>query len=241
MAPQGPNAGGLLGIMGRSQYDTNANGEQVYRGTNIPVVTGNYLFDSMKTPEYTQAYDPNTMSMQDYMKSIDDQFSAGYKKYKEEALSDGPSKWLNMSRVGNELKEQTQREGLQRSSNASTAQQLDQLAARGGLSSGARERAAESGGRNYLAMSQDLQRQGNQNDLQLQITDEGNRMQKLQNLPGMEQSRMSMWSGARQQDITNQMNEQQRLNQYNMDLYDKKMSAAAAERQAQATGNSGKK
>jgi len=52
---------------------------------------------------------------------------------------------------------------------------------------------------------------------------------------------MENWEKAKAADVDNQQKEIQRLNQYNMDLYNKRMEAAAAERQARATASSGKK
>lgn len=209
--------------------------------SNQRVTTGNRLFDMMNAPGYTAAYDPNQMSLTNYLGDLYGQNSEGYNQFKEEALRKGPSSWLNMNLLAGDLQEQTQREGAQRESNAATAGAMDKIASSGGMSSGARERAAESGAKNYLGMSQDLQRQGNMNDLNMRITDEGNRINMMTQLPGMEQNRVSTWEQARQADINNQMQEVSRLNQYNQDLYKSRLEAAAAERQARATENSGKK
>lgn len=209
--------------------------------TNIPFITGNRLFDQIQAPGYTGAYDPNSMGMLDYLKQISPEYSKGYEKFKGEALRTGPSDWLNMSQMQNRLKEQGSRENAQRESNAATAGSLSKLATQGGLSSGARERAVESGAKNYLGMSQDIARNSDLNDLGLQIQDQTNKVGMLQALPGMEMGRMENWEKAKAADVDNQMKEVERLNKYNMDLYNKRMEAAAAERQARATENSGKK
>lgn len=225
-------------------YYTNGLGSSYSNALNYgqtQYTTGNQLFDQMRTPGYAQAYNPNTMSMLDYLNQINPEYSQGYENFKKEALSKGPSAWLNLSQSKNRLDELTKREGAQRESNATTAGALDKLAMQGGLSSGARERAIESGGKNYLGMSQDISRNADVADLGLQIQDQSNKLNMLSQLPGMEMSRMENWEKAKAADVDNQQKEIQRLNQYNMDLYNKRMEAAAAERQARATASSGKK
>ncbi len=166
--------------------------------------TDNALYDQFPPPEFLQE-------------------SEGYNKFKEGAFRKGPSQWLSMTKFKNDAQEADQREGAVRDANASTAQQLSQLASQGGVSSGARERATEAGAKNYLGMSQNLQRQGNMADMDMGIKDEQNRLSMLTQLPGLENQRS------------------QQKNSYNMDIYKSKMEAAAAERQAQATENAGKK
>lgn len=209
--------------------------------SRTPVKTGNSLYDSIPSPGYHAAYDPKAMSMADYLSSVYGDNSQGYDAFKQEALRSGPSRWLNMSLLQGDLKERTQRENAGREANAATMGSLDKLASTGGLSTGARERAVEAGAKNYLGMSQGLQREGNINDIGLRIQDEGNRMGMLSALPGMEQTRVNTWQTARTNDVQNQLEEANRLNQYNKDLYTARLEAAAAERQANATENSGKK
>src|SRR5882724_3452674 len=152
--------------------------------------------------------------------------------YRNEALRKGPSAWANLSKVSSSAQQANQREAALRESNSQTAGEMDKLASSGGLSSGARERAAEGGAKNYMNMSQDLTRQGNLNDLQIGINDETNRVQELGALPGMEnQSIQPLFQKSKI--ITDaQQTENGAVNAYNQNLYNQQMSAWASNQQA---------
>lgn len=189
-------------------------------------------------PDYAQAYDPKTMSLTDYLGGKYN--SAGYDKFKSEAMRTGPSAWAKLAKMDQDTQAAFKRDQGAGESNAATAQAMDQLASRGGLSSGARERAATEGAKNHLAMSQDIGRQQTLNGMQIGMNDEQNRVQQLSQLPGMEQNQATMWEGAKQQDYANTIAENDRRNKYNSDIYGQQMSAWGANRQAQATERSGK-
>lgn len=146
------------------------------------------------------------------------------------------------------LEEQDARERAKREAKGTRAEAEAQLALRGGLSAGARERLESSGARNLLAMSQDVSRQGNLNRMQIGINDEQNRIAQLGQLPGMEAlalqsnlQREGMYTQARQTDINRAIAENQNRNAYNQSLYQQQMQAWAAQRQARATERAGKK
>jgi hypothetical protein len=191
------------------------------------------------TPEYNTVFDPKTMSLTDYLEGKYDK--GALNMYKQQAMRKGPSSWAKLALVEQGGKEASAREKAAAQSNAQTAQAQDELAAKGGLSSGARERAVTEGAKNYLAMSQDLAKQGAENALQIGMNDEQNRIQQLSALPGMEMQQAGMYEQARGKDVANTLAENDRRNQYNKDMYSQQMSAWAANRQAQATENSGKK
>lgn len=203
--------------------------------------------DSMLTtalgqyPQYQSTYDPSTQSMTAYLQSIMPQYDAGYQQLKSDALNKGQSGWLNMTLDANDAKLQDQKEHAMLQNAGQTASARDNLASIGGLTSGARERVAEQGQKNFMGMSQDLSRQSDLSDLSARGTDEQNKVSQLGQLTTAEEGKQKDWENARQQDITNQQTETGRLNEYNMNLYNTKMTALAADRQAQATENSGKK
>lgn len=201
---------------------------------NTPVKTGNPLFDEMPTPGYTIGWDRDTMGMESKYKELQPQFSQGYNQFKEEATNKGPSAWANLTSQKNNMEAQGQRESAGRSANAGIAESLSRLASGGGLSSGARERAVESGVKNKLGMQQDITRQNMLNNLSTNIQDQSNHQNMLSQLPGMENQRLSGHMNAMQGDVNNQMGEAGNLNEYNKYLYGMRMSAAAAEREAQA-------
>lgn len=191
-------------------------------------------------PEFYVAYDPKTMSLAEYLNSKYD--PSGLAKFKGEAMRSGPSTWAGLAKQSNLANVANEKETSARSANAATAQAMDVIAARGGLSSGARERAATEGAKNALAMGQDISRQGDLNNLQIGMNDESNRIQQLSMLPGMQQSEAGMYTQAKGGDISNQIAEINRRNQYNQNVYNQQMQGWAANQQANATmaaGNGG--
>lgn len=86
-----------------------------------------------------------------------------------------------------------------------------------------------------------MTRQNNLNDMQIDMNDEQNRIKMLSELPGMEQNRANAWQTVRQGDMANLIGNNKALNDYTMGVYGKQMDAWAADKQATATENSGKK
>lgn len=190
-------------------------------------------------PQYSPGYDPSTMSMQDYLKTVYD--PSGFDAFRDQAMRKGPSAWATLAKQDQGAQAAKMRDEQASQANSQTAQAEDDLSARGGLSSGARERATMEGAKNYLSMAQGTARQENLNDLQIGMNDEQNRIQQLGQLPGMEQQQAQMYETAKNNDVTNAISENSRRNEYNENLYGQQMSAWAANRQAIATQNSGKK
>lgn len=190
-------------------------------------------------PNYIAAYDPNTMSLTDYLSGKYDH--SGFDQFKSEAMRRGPSAWANLATADQAFQANTNREKGAAQVNAQTAQAQDELAARGGLSSGARERAATEGSKNYISMAQDNARTETGNKLQIGMNDEQNRIQELSQVPGMEGQQASLWENAKAQDVANTANENERRNAYNQNVYHEQMQGYMANQQANATMNSGKK
>ncbi len=204
-----------------------------------PLMMGDSYFGMPSTPSFVQAYDPATMNLADYLSGKYD--NAGIKSYREQALRKGPSQWAALAQQQNAQNTAASQDKAASTARGQEAQMEDELAMQGGLSSGARERAAQAGANNYMNMEQDLARQGNQNAMQIGMNDEQNRIQQLSALPGMDQSQAQMYEQAKQQDIANKMNATDRVNAYNQNLYNKSMEAWGAGKQADATAASGKK
>lgn len=192
-------------------------------------------------PGYTAAYDPNTMSMTKELQSLYPQYSQGFNMLRDQALNKGPSGWLTATKQANAGQAANDREHAMVENQGNTASARDQLASIGGLTSGARERVAEQGQKNYMNMSQGLTRDENLNNLNAGVTDQSNHLKQLSDLTGQEEGKMKDWESAKQTDIGNTMAETQRVNDYNMALYQRKMETWAADKQANATENSGKK
>lgn len=150
-------------------------------------------------PGYSGVYDPSSMSMYGQV-----------------------SGWAPLARQAMNLKRSEAIDKGVHQSAATAAKARSELASRGGLSSGARERVAEGGQNNYMDMMQGLAREGMDNELQIGVQDQENKMK------------------AKGMDVENTLKENQNKNDYNMRAYEARMQAMAAERQAQATENSGK-
>ncbi len=203
-----------------------------------PYQTGNPLFDKMPMPAYQPGYDPSRSAAGQYGDMLNKN-SQGYNAFMDQALSTGPSPWLGMATTKNNLETQHSKESAQRQGNSETAGAMSRLASSGGLTSGARERAIEAGGKNTLGMTQDIAHQGTLNNLALGMEDQQNHLSMLGQVPGMEQARNNGWLSAYNNDTQNQIGEAGSLNKFNQDLYTQRMLAAAAENQANATKQAG--
>ncbi len=202
-------------------------------------------------PSYSPGFDPNTMSMAGDVNDRLNKIVAdprALNKFRGEALRMNPSSWARLQYDKQFADESNMKDRARGESAAATAGAESQLAARGGLSSGARERIARKGASDTLAMTQDVGRTGNMNRMQIDINDEQNRIQQLSQLPGMENNlfqqnmqKENLWEQARRSDIGNVTAENARRQSFNQNLYQQQMSAWAAQQQARATENSGKK
>lgn len=210
-----------------------------------------YSVPDVTRPNYSPTFDPMNMQLAGEIEGRLGKLQLdkrGLDRFREEALRRGPSSWSKLSTQKQFAEELAGRERAKQEARASQAQAEADLAMRGGLSSGARERLTSGGARNLLAMSQDVSRQGNINRMGIGIQDESNRLSSLQALPGMEIAALQpelqkeqMWEQTRQADIQRIMAENERRNQWNMQLYQEQMKDRAAAQQANATMNSGKK
>ncbi len=202
-------------------------------------------------PGYQQVYDPLSMAFAPEVQKRLDALALdtrGLEAFRNEALRRGPSSWAKLSTRKQFAEEADARDRAKQEARSSQAQAEADLAMRGGLSGGARERLTAGGARNLLAMSQDVGRQGGLNRMQIGINDEQNRISQLGMLPGMENSNLqaqlqkeNLWENARQSDLQRTQAENERRNQWNQMLYQQQMQAWASNRQAQATENAGKK
>lgn len=195
--------------------------------------------DAPEMPAYQAVYDPATMSL---LPSYEQQVAAndqGYQQMRKEALRRGPSAWAGLAKTQQAAEAKQQRENAIKASAGQAGQGMDMLAMRGGLSSGARERLAESGGTNALNMQQGINRQEGLNNLQVGLNDEQQRMQNLSALPGAENQRVNAWEGVKSKDLASVVAENQNRSQYNQHKYDQQMAAWAAAQQANATEHSG--
>lgn len=219
-----------------------ANQNGLPNGTTKGQVANVNLFNMLQQyPGFNPTYDPNTMSDVQYLQQISPQYSQGFNDLRSQALNQGPSQWLNMSQMHNQMQMDDALNKAQQTSAGSTAAGENNLAASGGLSSGARERLQEQGGANMMNMTQQANRQGTENNLSLEATDQGNRIGQLNNLVTAESTKQNQWNQAKESDVAKQTANTTQLNSYNMNLYNTRMSTWAAQQQANATRDASKK
>lgn len=201
-------------------------------------------------PGYVAGYDPSMDFAPELKGRLDalNMDTRGLEKFRGDALRSRPSAWAAMMNAKQFAEEAGAKDRAVDQSRAGVHTAEADLASKGGLSAGARERIARGGGKDLLAVGQDVARQGNLNRMQVGVQDEQNRIQELSQLPGMENQlfhanleKENQYDSARQTDLQRAIEENNRRNQYNQNLYQQKMSAWAADRQAYATENSGKK
>jgi len=208
-------------------------------------------YGTPSAPGYQAGFDPNSMSM---APAVEARLAAlnmdmrGVEKFRGEALRNRPSAWAGLMQNRQFAEEAGARDRARAESRSAVRQGEADLASKGGLSSGARERLARRGASDLLAVGQDVSRQGNLNRMQIGIQDETNRIQNLSQLPGIENmvfqtgmQKENVWNNARDKDIARITAENQNRNQYNQNLYNQQMQAWAAQQQAAATENAGKK
>lgn len=144
-----------------------------------------------------------------------------YRNLKSQSMNKGLNPWASLALSRQRAMAENLKEEAAERSGAENAMAMGKLAAQGGLSSGARERVAAGGAKNYLDMVQDVNRQGELNAMNIGISDAENKMKMLDRAAGMES-----------QDIAD-------ANSFRQNVYNQQMQRWAAERQAQATENAG--
>jgi hypothetical protein len=230
----------------------NIGGNMVAQGGH-PLMMGAGYKDMPATAMYNQIYNPDTMSSlpmaQKQIGGINlNPLQSSVQNFADLANRKGPSQFATEAgQQQNQLANMQTQNGLNMN-NAQTAGALSSLGSSGGLTSGARERAAEGGAQNAMNMSQGIANQNNQNQMQIGMNDAQNKMQEMGMLPGMESQALApefqkatTLMAANNQDIGNQMNQNQSANAWNQNMYNQQMQAWGAKQQADATANQGKK
>lgn len=135
---------------------------------------------------------PNQVTMDSIMPGLSDKLNGinvdqrGINAVRDRALGTGDSPWLKLQMEKQGLDESNALQKSSASVAGSNANAESNLAMRGGISSGARERLARSGAMASNQAGQDVRNQGVQNRLNLQIADDQTKTGLLSQLPGME-------------------------------------------------------
>ena len=209
----GAAAGGPLGWVAGSNAQTMAQG-----GT-----PGQLMLDSSGRPippEYISSYDKNKQSLSLANNDFLNQLNA-------EAMRKGPSKTANLMNLESDRQGLLARDNNAQTAGGNAAKARSDLAARGGLSSGARERVEQNANNDVLNLNQRTNQQVQANRAQIGINDEQNRLSQLQAAGQMKNQQ-------NQFDIGNEINEGNQRNAYNQNLYNQNMQAYGANQTANA-------
>ena len=154
------------------------------------------------------------------------------------------SPWAGIAAKSQYAQAAQAKDRLARDLAGSQATASSQLAMRGGLTGGARERLAQSGSRGFMEMGQDVGRQTRENLFNIQLQDEQNRQRQLAALPEQELMIPKLTTSIRGGDIGQAVDETGRLNAFNENRYNQQMRAwsaaqIAAAQRAEADKKSG--
>lgn len=177
----------------------------------------------------------------------------------ERGMSTDTSPWAKLLLQKQQLEEQGQRDTAQKQGAGNLANSWSQLASRGGVSGGERERLAESNMRGTNDILSQIGQQGAGQRLGIQANDYAQNLDILKGLPGQEiaaiqpaQRQAELISDQRNTDLNNMAKQKlinlqgaisgiQGGNAASLQAYQEAMKAWGAEKQAQATSKSGKK
>jgi hypothetical protein len=199
----------------------------------------NAMAGSPDRPEYDTMIDPATGMISDQYQLAQATQSAlgddaGYNKFEQEALRDGPSAYANLMIEQQGLERKDQLDDINSQYNMGMQTALDGMASQGGLYGGAKERLGANSIRDMLAT-----RQGARSDYQKQRLgilgqDEQNRVGQLQSLSGMEMDRNRLGLQGKEFDIRNSMTERDNVRRDSQDAWKTEMETWASNKQADA-------
>lgn len=211
---------------------------------------GDYQWPLPSQPGFNPIFNPATQNIAGTAQNLlagDNLDTTGLNAFQSQALSQGPSQWAQQAgQQQNLLAMNAKDQGAQTVAGQGAAARAS-LASRGGLSSGAAERTAQGGANNYLSMMQGVNQQNTNNQMQIGMNDQQNKLSMMSQLPGMQQAaanfglqKTQTQLGAQSTDIANQMQGAQAQNQWNQSMYNTNMSGYGAAQTANATKNASK-
>lgn len=171
-------------------------------------------------PAFIPSYDPTTQSLSNAN-------NPALTELNTEAMRTGPSKAANLMNLESDRQGLISRDNNAQTAGGNAAKARADLAARGGLSSGARERVEMNANNDVLNLNQKSDQQVQANKAQIGINDEQNRLGQLQTSAADKTS-------ANMFDIGNQITEGNQVNAYNQNLYNQQMTAYGANQTANA-------
>lgn len=227
-----------------------------YLPANIPSVsnpgalTGPYTSafpNQPAAPSFDTVFNPASMSIgpeAQQLLSGNNLDMSGINKFQAQADQQGPSNWAQQAgNQQNYLAMQAKDQGAATVAGQGAGARAA-LASRGGLSAGAAERTAQGGANNYLNMIQGVNNQTAQNQMQIGMNDEQNKISMMSQVPGMQMGaanfglqKTTAQLGANSADVSNAMQGAQAQNSFNTNQYATQMAGYGAGQTAQATAN----
>jgi hypothetical protein len=177
---------------------------------------------------------------------------------KEQAFNKDASAWAQLQNNQQRMDEQNKIDQLTKQTSSANAQGLAQLMSSGGAGSGSRERLAASNAKNAMFNRNALTRGGMSDRLNIGLADQGQKADLLKAIPGFEgqvadlklknnafdadnqKFNIQMNTDRDKFNLTNALKGLEAQNNYNSNVYSEQMKAWAANKQADATANSGK-
>jgi hypothetical protein len=194
-------------------------------------------------PEWDSMLGKDNMIDQRYQlnQAVQDAMSddVGFQKFQDEALRDGPSTFADLMLQRRDLDRQDQLGDISSQYQMGLANSMDQMAAQGGIGSGARERMGANSIRSLLEARQGARRDYRRDRLGILAQDEQNRIGQLQSLTGMEMDRNRMGLQGREFDITNSLQERDARRQADLDKWTQERQDWAGIKQAEAQKGAG--
>lgn len=198
-------------------------------------------------PEWNSLIDPETGQLKDVYQlkadNYDPNTSEGYAGIKKGATRTGPSDWAKMMYERSRLNQEDQQAAAGRQAMSGLNAANQGLAMRGGLSSAARTALANQSQQGLLGARQQAVRGGIADRLQIDTTDEEQRQGLLNTLLSTDvnvgQYNTTANNQAKQANNNNLLQEIAGKRAADLDVYSEQMKKWAAEKQAQATANSG--
>lgn len=155
-------------------------------------------------------------------------------KYTSEAMRTGPSSGTRFALAQNAKLTTEGRDSARRMAGGMAKNAEANLAMHGGMGAGAKERIQKNATNSALDFENAADAAGGKNRIQLMASDEANRVSGLGNAANMnEQANLNRYNM--------KAADADKRNAFNMNFYNQQMGAWAANQQANATANSGKK
>jgi len=189
-------------------------------------------------PNFSVQREPSTLAEPFKMTAQQASMGDAGKELTKRATEAGPSTWAQIQMQQNALQQQNALNDATQQAAGQNAQAQAQLAMRGGMGSGARERLASGSAWNQMAASQGIRNQGNQNALNIGIADQEQKNGMLGQAAGLEtgmsQFNVGQANTAGGMNVQNAVGDVRGRGDFEMQRYGQQMADVGAQRNANA-------